>query len=464
MRSAPPVQSSASSYITDVAYPAHFHRETMPVWLVAALTALGHRAPDLQQPFTWLELGCGTGLGVMVAAAAHPHGQFIGIDFSAREIAQAERMAREAGLSNVRFVCQDLLETARLADDMDAPDCDFVVTHGVYSWVGEPVRVAIDHIVGRRLRPGGVAYVAYASQPGAASFASAQKLLRMATRQHPGDSAARARAGFTRLQALAQAGAGYFVEHPSSQRILARMAQMDDAYLAHDFLNEEWQPLHVADMMARLEAAGCAFVGSATVLENLDAVSIPAGMQPVLAQWQREGADAATLETVRDLARNQSLRRDLYQKTHGADHRLTADAHRAALLAQRVMLLPGAPAVLKAEGALRLSTGIGPVEVAVSQVSPLLAALRAGPRSYAELARLPAYAGNPGFINSLLQVLAWAGWLHAVAPGDAAQMQACEATARRLQVILAKAGYPNLHPVAQAGTATSPVTEGLVSF
>lgn len=282
----------------------------------------------------------------------------------------------------------------------------------------------------------------------------------MATRQHPGDSAARA--GFTRLQTLAQAGAGHFVEHPSAQRILGQMAQMDDAYLAHDFLNETWQPLPVVDTMQRLGAVGCHYVGSATVLENLDAVSIPAGMQPVLAQWQREGMDVATRDTTCDRARNQHLRRDLYQKAD-ADYRLTADARRVALLAQRVMLLPRALATVASEGTLRLNTAIGPVDVALSQVAPLLAALRAGPRSYADLARLSASAGNPGFINSLLQVPTWAGWLHAVAPGEAAQAPARAAVAQRLHTVLAKAGYSKLHPVALAGTATSPATDGLVS-
>ena len=36
--------------------------------------------------------------------------------------------------------------------------------------------------------------------------------------------------------------------------------------------------------------------------------------------------------------------------------------------------------------------------------------------SYAELARLPAYAHQPGLISQLLQVLAWAGWLHVLLP------------------------------------------------
>ena len=49
-------------------------------------------------------------------------------------------------------------------------------------------------------------------------------------------------------------------------------------------------------------------------------------------------------------------------------------------------------------------------------MAPLITALRHGATSYAELAHLPAYAHQPGLISQLLQVLAWAGWLHVLLP------------------------------------------------
>ena len=57
-----------AGYIQDVLYPRHVFRETMPVWTASVLTALGRRAPDLTQPYTWLELGCGQGLGVVICS------------------------------------------------------------------------------------------------------------------------------------------------------------------------------------------------------------------------------------------------------------------------------------------------------------------------------------------------------------------------------------------------------------
>lgn len=441
----------APGYITDVAYPAHFHREIMPVWLVCTLQALGRHTPDLRQPFTWLELGCGMGLSTLVAAACHPQGRFIGVDFSAREIDTARQLAQQAGLHNVEFVCESLSETAAHALGTGTPDCDFIVTHGVYSWISEADRQAIDRCIEQRLRPGGIAYVAYMSHPGSASFAAAQKLMRMASQHLPGDSASRARSSMNLLQHLARNGAGYFIEHPAIQREMERADQMDDAYMAHEFLNAEWHSLHVSDVMARFVAAGCEYAGSATLLDNIDAISIPAQMQPVLAQMQRQGADAAALETTRDIARNQNQRRDLYQKTAPHGNRLGPDAHRTALLAQQVMRLPAAPAAdaLSAPSELVLQTRIGPVAVPMPQLTPLLQALRQGPCHYADLARLPAYARNPGFISQLLQVLVWNGWLHFMPP----PCPVASTNAQTLQAVLAHAGFGQWQLLPEAGTA-----------
>lgn len=408
--------SLRDGYVIDVAYPPHFHRETMPVWLANGLTALGRRTPDLAQPFTWLELGCGSGLGAVVAAATNPQGRFIGLDFNADAIAQARALAEAAGLSNVSFHTLSFAD-ALAADDALLPPCDFIVTHGVYSWVSEANRQAIQQLVAQRLKPGGVCYVAYMSQPGAASFAAAQRLMRLASQHRSGTSAQRAGEALALVQRLAGAGAGYFTEHPAAVREVQRLGQGDIDYVAHELLNAQWESLHVSDVMAGFEAAGCEWAGSATPLENIDSVSLPAGTQPLLAELMRQGASAAAVETFKDLSRNQRQRRDIYQRAHSQGNALSPDAHRDALLAQRVALLPAAPAqVPSAKGELGFDTQIGPVRLPMALVAPLLEALQDEPRSYAELARLPAYAGQPGFISQLLQMLSWAGWLHFVRP------------------------------------------------
>lgn len=426
--------SSLDGYLAEVEYPSHFHRETMPVWLVSVLTALGRRAPDLGRPYAWLELGCGAGLNTLVAAAANPSGHFIGIDFNADAIARARALAQSAGIANAVFHCLSFEAAATSADDL-LPPCDFIVTHGVYSWVSPANRQAIHRIVQRRLSPDGVFHVCYMSQPGNASLAAAQRLVLAHARSGSGRSDQRIAAALAFLQQLRAAGTGYFAENPGVAKQIDVMLREDPTYLAHELLTEHWQPQHVADVIAAMAQAGCRYVGSATPLENIDAVSIPAATQPLLASLR----EPALIETAKDIARNQSQRRDLYQRAEGNQPRtLSAQAHRNALLDQTWAALPAAPA----GGGLRFETRIGPVDGPAELFGPLLQALASGPQTLRRLAQLPTYATQPGVLNMACQTLLWAGLAHPLAPAVAdAQPQPAWALNRALAADDAASGW-----------------------
>ncbi|MDR1647571.1 MAG: methyltransferase regulatory domain-containing protein, partial [Zoogloeaceae bacterium] len=409
---------SIHGYLADIPYPSHFFRETMPVWMVSTLTALGRKTPDLTRPYVWLELGCGAGLGVAVAAATNPPGRFIGVDFNREAIAQARGLVQEAGIGNAHFHDMDF-DQVLLAEDDQLPPCDFIVAHGLYSWITSDARAVLRRVVARKLKPGGVVYVSYLCHPGSASFDCAYRFLRRIVQGWAGGSTGKARAGMAFLQRMARAGAGYFQDYPDA---LPGEPILDDAraaLLAHDYLNETRDVLHVADVMADFAAADCEYAGSAAPWENIDTASLPGGTLELLEELRCGGADAATLETFKDLARHQMQRYDLYQRLHPDGNVLSDDDRRRALLAQRVRLLLGAPERLAtAQGALTLQSRIGPIRLPSVDAAPLLDALRDGPRTYAQLAALPAYAARPGFVNTLLQLLVWRGWLHFLRPPD----------------------------------------------
>ncbi len=455
-----PPAAHLDGYVTDVAYPDYFHREIMPVWLCSTLQALGRRTPDLQQPYTWLELGCGTGISTVIAAATNPQGQFIGLDFNPDAIAQAQALAQAVGVPNVRFVCQSF--EAALAADADAlPPCDFIVSHGVYSWISTSNRAALRQLLERHLRPGGVLYLAYMSQPGSASMAAAQKLVHLATHDMAGSSTDKADAGLALLQQMAEAGTGYCTEHPRIATELGQLRGMDRRYTAHEFLNAHWESLHVADVMADLAQTGCDYAGSATLLENIDGASLPEQSLPLLNRLRQQGSSVAAQETFKDIARNQNQRRDLYQRPHPQGNALSADAHRHALLSQRIALLPAAPSLqAPLPAAFTLDTRIGPVQMPMAHVAPLLAALQNGPQSYAQLVQLPLYAQQPGAVSQLLQLLAWVGWVQFVRPdwqADACLAPATSAMLERLNAALAlrPCGQPAVHYQAHAAAGSA---------
>jgi SAM-dependent methyltransferase len=148
------VSSGAQDYRVDVVYPGRFHRETMPGWLHAVGTALGRRLSDPAQNFRYCELGCGDGLNLVLAATLYPHGHFIGLDLDPLHIAAAQQLATAVGLENADFVQGNVLMPPPL---LQRGDFDFVVSHGMWSWVAEHVRRAATDLAVAALKPAATA-------------------------------------------------------------------------------------------------------------------------------------------------------------------------------------------------------------------------------------------------------------------------------------------------------------------
>lgn len=428
--------SDGAGYRVDVAYPGRFHRETMPAWLHAVATAVGREAPSPGRGFRYCELGCGDGLNLVLAAAAYPHGQFVGLDLDRRHVAAAQALATEAGIGNARFVQGDV---TRPPAELESGSFDFVASHGMWSWIADDARRAATQLAVDLLRPGGLACIGYMSHPGASVLAALQRLLREYAATCEGDSGQRAVQALGFARRLAAAGAGLFAEHPGLMRQLEAMAAESPQQLAHEFLAGHWQPLHAAEVVDAFATAGAGWIGSATPIENIDALSVPGQVLPLLG----ETATPLLAETVRDAARHQSLRRDLFQRGGVA---LDTAAHLAALDALTWIATPGAPSA----GGLVLDTRIGPVQVPAELCGPLLQRLAQGPATHAELRRLAPFAQRPDVLNQVAQALLWAGSIHPQVEVDAAGRLAATVALRRC---LDARPAPRWRPWPQAGSA-----------
>lgn len=392
--------NTGGDYVTDVPYINAFHREMTPVWLSTTAIATGHAPPDITRPYTWCELGCGGGAALVLTAAANPLGRFIGIDFNAAHIQRARDLAAAANIKNVQFVAADFAEAAVWPPGR-IPQQDFIVLHGVYSWISPDLRTAIQGFINRFLAPGGLVYLHYMTHPGMSSFAAGQHLLQRYASTLPGASDRKVHDALELLRQLNAADAGYFVAHPEERRRLHNARRESPFYLAHEFLTANWTPLHVADVIQALAELGCTYVGSASIDENIDAVSLPARIPALFPR----NIDVTVAETIRDIARNQTMRRDIYQRDVC---RLSPAEHLEQLARIILLALPQAPT----GGGLRFETRIGPVDGAAEIFSPLLAALAQGALAFVAALKLPIFAAQPHVLNQAFQMLIWAGYAH----------------------------------------------------
>jgi len=153
------VSWSSNALYHEVAYPSYVHSQTHPDHLAMMSRVFGLK-PAAINKCRVLELGCGTGYGLIAAAVDLPESQFVGVDFSARMIEEAKQAAVAAGASNVMFAAADILSFE------PEGEFDFIVAHGVYSWTPLAVRERILQICEQKLAPNGVAYVSFNARPG----------------------------------------------------------------------------------------------------------------------------------------------------------------------------------------------------------------------------------------------------------------------------------------------------------
>ena len=108
-----------------------------------------------------LELGCGAGGNLVPMACGLPDARFLGIELAARPVALGRGLAARLGLRNLELQQRDLLDLPA-----DLGEFDYVIAHGVYSWVPAPVRDALVSAFARHLAPGGIAYLNFNALPG----------------------------------------------------------------------------------------------------------------------------------------------------------------------------------------------------------------------------------------------------------------------------------------------------------
>jgi SAM-dependent methyltransferase len=427
----------AGGYVTDVPYVRLFTRALAPAWLDHVALVSGFHPPTRDDGFAWCDLGCGQGVTAAILAATHPAGRFHGIDAMPAHIGHARSFAAECAIENLDFHAADFAGAAGI----DFVGFDYIVAHGVYSWVDRRVQADLRRFIDRNLKPGGLVYVSYYAMPGRAADLPLQRLVRALGRTLPGDSATACAAAieivnsFTALKAPALVGspmAVWLKEHPE---------QHSASYFSHEFMVENWDPLCVTDVRAEMRAIELEPVGSAALIENYDSL--------VLGRASREALGAIADEDARELARDflvdQFFRRDVFVRK---GRRLAEEERRSRLLDTTFLLVQPATIV-----EYSMSTPAGRVKYDNAAARGIVAALAAGPRMLTDIVAMTSISAQDILANAL--VLSAAGALQPVESGRASVEGLNQAICRRL-------GGPEeiLHLVLPCGT-TLPINEPL---
>ena len=334
-----------------------------------------------RSPFTFVDLGCGDGIGLVVAAAAHPEGRFIGIDAMPGHIERGNTLIERLGLPNIELRCatfQDALHGI-------SAQADYVMVQGVMSWVGPANQAAVLALAIHMLRPGGVASIGYNALPGWAWILPFQRLVHSLSQGLPGTPADRFEQARDRARALSQATGA--IDATVFAWFDERFGRLPRDYFAHEYLNAHWAPMWCSDVMSAMTERGGQYVGDALTLCLREDFALKATWRAALDTIAAPAARAMA----RDLLINRWYRVDLYSKPDPI-HQTTAlvplDAQ-AAMHAR--MTQHWATGTTAYDASFKLQTPAGLIRFANDAARSILHGLQNGP---APLTAIQA-SGNP---------------------------------------------------------------------
>jgi SAM-dependent methyltransferase len=250
-----------------------------------------------------LEIGCGGGVNLMSMALGAPDAEFVGVDLAERPIAVARETAQAAGLRNVRFQVQDIL-------DMDASfgRFDYIIAHGVYAWVPAPVGQALMRVVGELLSADGLAMISYSAYPGCHFHQAVRDLLLTATREiaDPAEKVKAARS------ALAEQIDDWSEADPFGRAMILTGRHILDEppeVLFHDELNPFYAPQLVSDVIAAAGEVGLDYLCDAQPQLCSEAL-FPS--EKFAAARERAAGDWARFEQFIDFSELRSFRSSIF--------------------------------------------------------------------------------------------------------------------------------------------------------
>jgi SAM-dependent methyltransferase len=234
-----------------VRYPNHPHLQTHPDRLATLATLFG-MSPAPVERCRVLEIGAGAGANIIPMAFGLPHSEFTGIDLAAGPVADGASMIERLGLTNIRLLAMDLMDVAE-----DFGEFDYIIAHGLYSWVPAEVRERILLLCRRHLAPPGVAFVSYNAYPGC----HLRQMLREIMLIHTAgieDPAERLREARAVLEMVREGHA-----EPGLKSEVENVLRLSDGALFHDDLAPVCQPFYFHEFAAAASRHGLQFLAEA---------------------------------------------------------------------------------------------------------------------------------------------------------------------------------------------------------
>ena len=291
-----------------------------PAYINFCLSYSGQSAADLEQNFSYAELGSGWGLSIAGWAAIFPKGRFIAIEPNSEQSDWTGKLAKTASLDNLTVLNRNFDQLI----DENIPQLDYLIINGTYSRTGSEGRQFIRDFIKKHLKPGGVAYISYNSQPGWSVTEPLKEFLMTALRVAGGEqSTVTVMQGLNSLKNIQEAGSLYFKNAAGAGHWLEAVTNgVSPETILDELINHEQRAFAFSEILDDMSEAGLSYIGSLDISNYLDNLITPKAFLDCINQV---AGSLVLRETVKGLLYNTTFRSDLFIKSPKAVDKAKAE-------------------------------------------------------------------------------------------------------------------------------------------
>ena len=315
-------------------YPSLPFSQTHPNRLATMGVLVGMCPPDVRNCRV-LEIGCGTGGNIIPMAEQIPGSRLLGIDLSERQVREAQEWISQLGLTNVEVQKLDILHA-----DHELGEFDYILCHGVFSWVPAGAQRAILDLCSKHLCSNGIAYISYNTNPGWNIRGMVRDIVCFHTKGIE-DPKQKIDQGKQLLGFLANSLSPKDPYGMLIKKELDTFVNKDDAYVYHDYFEDTNLPVYFHEFVEALSSNNLQYLCEADT-ESMYRGDLP---KNVIQTLERISANEIQVEQYLDYLRKRTFRQSLISHANNKVHLILQPAMVDRFFLES-FLLPSMPAAM----------------------------------------------------------------------------------------------------------------------
>lgn len=296
------VENISETY-DDLPYSSKPFAQTHPSFLRAVGALFNVKTPSIDTA-NILEIGCSFGGNILPLAVQYPNANILGLDLSGKQISIGKSVIELMELTNIQLQQQDITTY-----NPPAKHFDYIICHGVYSWVPNSVRDAILRVIAEGLSDDGAAIVSYNTYPGW-KMKEVYRDTMLYRSQEIKDVREKIKYGFGMMDFLKKHLAANNPWRVAIDQHYDHIRQADLSYLAHEYFEVINEPCYFHEFMSLAKEKGLGFVSEADFQNHFySPVNLDKEAQQAL--LREANGDIVKLEQLNDFLSNRTFRQTI---------------------------------------------------------------------------------------------------------------------------------------------------------